>query len=195
MRVVAGSLRGRAIRAPKGDATRPTSDRVRESLFAVLGDLTGVRVLDLYAGSGALAIEAISRGAASAVCVEHDRSAAAIVRANLSALGLEDRVILLSRRVRESAPEIAARGPFELVLVDPPYADVSSGALLREIGPLLAKTPSPLTPSGLLVLEHATRDEPPSLPLLALEETRRWGDTSATFYRSPGSDGAQNEAR
>ena len=110
MRIVAGTLKSRALRAPKGDATRPTTDRVRESLFAVLGDLDGVRVLDLYSGSGALAIEALSRGATSAVCVEQNRQALDAIKDNRDSLGLKDRLTIVARRVGP-AREIAVASP------------------------------------------------------------------------------------
>src|SRR5258708_5287889 len=107
MRVVAGALRSRPLRAPKGDVTRPTSDRVRESLFAVIGDVTGLAVLDLYAGSGALAIEALSRGAERAVCVEVDRAALAAIAENVHALGLGDRLRVVARRVAGAHKQLA----------------------------------------------------------------------------------------
>jgi 16S rRNA (guanine966-N2)-methyltransferase len=180
MRVVAGSLRSRTLRAPKGDATRPTTDRVRESLFAVLGDVTGLRVLDLYAGSGALAIEALSRGAASAVCVESARPAIEAIEANRDALGLRDRLVIVGRRI-----DVAARGlvgPFDLVFADPPWADVPTGRLARDLDALTA-IGSILDEDALVVIEHAARDAPPLLARLILDETRRWGDTAASFYR------------
>jgi 16S rRNA (guanine966-N2)-methyltransferase len=184
VRVVAGALKSRALKAPRGDATRPTSDRVRESLFAVLGDVAGVNVLDLYAGSGALAIEALSRGAARAVCVETARPAIMVIRDNVTSLGLEKRLTLVTRRVEECAPLLVAHAPFELVLVDPPYADVPSGALARALGPLLANRSELLGPDALVVLEHAARDPAPVLPGLVHEDDRRWGDTAAAFYRA-----------
>jgi 16S rRNA (guanine966-N2)-methyltransferase len=192
VRVVAGSLRGRTLRAPKGDTTRPTSDRVRESLFAILGDLDGLRVLDLYAGSGALAIEAISRGAASATCVESNRAAIAAITENVEVLGLRDRVSIVTRRLGDAKRVLGERGPFDLVLVDPPYADVTSGALERELRGILGQETKIVAAGALLVLEHAARDAPPSLAPLTLESTRRWGDTAATFYRAP-SAGADAE--
>ena len=184
MRVVAGALKSRALKAPKGDATRPTSDRVRESLFAVLGDVSGIVVLDLYAGSGALAIEALSRGAARAVCVETARAALAVIRDNVAALGLQARVQVVARKVDESAASLAPHGPFELVLIDPPYADVPSGALARELSPLLARRDELFADDALVVVEHAARDAAPVLPGLVHEDDRRWGDTAAAFYRA-----------
>jgi 16S rRNA (guanine966-N2)-methyltransferase len=176
VRVVAGALKSRALKAPKGDATRPTSDRVRESLFAVLGDVSGIAVLDLYAGSGALAIEAISRGATRAVCVEMARPALAIIRDNVASLDLQSRVTVVARRVEECAPQLAPHGPFDLVLADPPYADVPSGDLARDLAPLIAR-------GAELFVEDAARDAAPVLAGLVHEDDRRWGDTAAAFYR------------
>jgi len=180
MRVVAGSLRGRTLRAPKGDSTRPTSDRVRESLFAMLGDLHDVRVLDLYAGTGAMAIEAISRGAASATCVESNRAALAAISDNVKSLALEARMSVLPRRVSDAKRALLDLEPFDLVFADPPYADVTSGALARDLRPIAGHV---LSSDGLFVLEHSARDEAPALEGLTLESTRKWGDTAATFYR------------
>lgn len=181
MRVVAGSLKSRALRAPKGSATRPTSDRVRESLFAVLGDLDGIKVLDLYSGSGALAIEALSRGAASAVCVEHHRGAQAIISENRDALGLKARLELLPRRVADAGKALVGHGPFALILADPPWADVPEAA--KDIAALLDPTLGLVDEDTLVVIEHAARDAAPKLPGTAFDETRRWGDTAASFYR------------
>ncbi len=181
MRVVAGRLRSRAIDAPKGGATRPTSDRVRESLFAVLGDVTGARVLDLYAGSGALAIEALSRGAARAVLVEVARPALAAIGKNLAALGLVEVARVVQRRVGQAASAVMAEAPFDLVLIDPPYADLPSGALARELATLLAE-PGLLASDARVVVEHAARDAAPALAGLALVDERRWGDSRVAFY-------------
>jgi len=176
MRVVAGSLKSRALRAPKGSATRPTTDRVRESLFAVLGDLEGVRVLDLYSGSGALAIEALSRGAACAVCVEHNRQALDAIRENRDSLGLADRLTIVPRRASESLKQLT--GKFDLVLADPPWADLASA--VTDLAALIGS--GLLEKEALIVLEHASRDEAPTLPA-TFDETRVWGDTAASFYR------------
>ncbi len=122
MRVIAGEYRGRRLKVPPGVRTRPTADRVRESLFSILGDIAGLRVLDLFAGSGALGIEALSRGAASAVFVERDRAAAALVQANLDALGLADR----GRVVRLDVLRwLEAGSPVDVAFADPPYSFAS----------------------------------------------------------------------
>ena len=187
MRVIAGTLRGRVLRAPRGDETRPTSDRVRESLFAILGDLAGARVLDLYAGTGALAIEAISRGAARATCVESGRHALTALRANLEDLGLRAEVTVVARRVAESLKSLAGSGEstaeaaFTLVFADPPYAMVPGGELARDVRALLA---SPIVArDARLVVEHATRDAAPILAGWIEDDARRWGDTAVSFQR------------
>ena len=191
MRVIAGSLRSRPLRAPKGDATRPTSDRVRESLFAIVGDVRGLRVLDLYAGSGALAIEALSRGAAGAVCVESSRRALDVIAENIASLGLGGSVRVIARRVGDAAKMLAPLGPFDLVLIDPPYADVPSGALARELRSIVDAAPLGriFAEGALVVVEHASRDEAPKLPGLTHASTRAWGDTAASFYDVPMLDG------
>jgi len=183
MRITGGEMRSRHLKAPAGESTRPTSDRVREALFGILaarGAVEGARVLDLYAGSGALALEALSRGAARAVLVERGRPALEAIRANVEALGLGARAKVVAGPVERAAPRLSAEGPFDLVLVDPPYADVPRGAVGRALEPLLAG--GALSAGALLVLEHAHADAPPPLAGLSAEETRRYGDTALTFY-------------
>jgi 16S rRNA (guanine966-N2)-methyltransferase len=130
MRIVAGEFRGRRLVAPPGTGTRPTSDRVRESLFSILGSVDGDVVLDLFAGTGALGIEALSRGAASAVAVERDRNAVRAIRTNAEALALGDRLRVVPRGWREALrAEAEAGSRFDLVLIDPPYdllADITA---------------------------------------------------------------------
>ena len=181
LRVVGGRLGGRRLRTVPGIDTRPTSDRVREALFGMLGErVEGTRVLDLFAGTGALAIEALSRGAASAVVVEQAAPAVAVIRANLDTLDLDETV-----KVRRTRAETYLRtqrdGPFDLVLLDPPYAapvGLVAGLLGR-----LARTA--LAPGAVVVVEAAARAEaPPWPPGLAPEPPRRYGDTAvhiATF--------------
>jgi 16S rRNA (guanine966-N2)-methyltransferase len=152
---------------------------VRESLFAVLGDLDGVRVLDLYSGSGALGIEALSRGAASAVCVEHNRQALDAIKDNRDSLGLQAQLTIVPRRVEDALKHLT--GPFDLVLADPPWADLARAG--RELA-LLLVAPGLVESEGLIVVEHSSRDQPPKLPA-TFEETRVWGDTAASFYRAP----------
>ena len=147
MRVVAGSARGRRISAPPGSDTRPTTDRVREAVFNALGSLgavDGAVVVDLFAGSGALGIEALSRGAASAHFVEADRRAADVIEHNLDALDLAARAVVVRRPVDAALPDLPA--PLDLVLADPPYAWDGWADLLAALGPKLAE-------DGLVVAE------------------------------------------
>jgi 16S rRNA (guanine966-N2)-methyltransferase len=172
VRVVAGRFGGRRLRAPAGRGTRPTSDGVREALFATLGPLDGARVIDLFAGSGALAIEALSRGAASAVLVERDRRAAASARANLDALGLEEpEARLVVATARAALRNASARAEtYDLVLLDPPYRHAP--ALGRELSEALR----PLLADGARVVSESDRRAPLELDL-ALAHERRYGDT------------------
>lgn len=136
MRIIAGELRGRKLAAPKGDATRPTADRARETLFAMLtsrlGDFEGLQVADLFAGSGALGLEALSRGAAHCLFVENDRAALDVIRANITALGVQAKTHVEAGSVTQLR---AANRPLDLILADPPYhsgaGEVALDRLLR----------------------------------------------------------------
>jgi 16S rRNA (guanine966-N2)-methyltransferase len=191
MRVIAGSLRGRRFTAPRGRGTRPTPDRVREALFSALGSVVGMTVLDLYAGSGALAIEALSRGADRAVLVERAAPALRTLGRTLVDFGLAERSQLLALNVERAASALASRGPYDLVLADPPYAD--QGAI-PAIDRLLARD-GMVTPSACLVVEHAGRDEPPQLAHAELLRCRRYGDTAVSFYDVRSSDGPTPSAQ
>jgi 16S rRNA (guanine966-N2)-methyltransferase len=185
MRITGGTHRSRSLVAPRGQATRPTSDRVREALFAILGaeePLAGARVLDLYAGTGALALEALSRGAALAVMVERGREALDAIRSNVAALGVTGAARVVGVPVERAAKAIRGAGGsgFNLVFVDPPYADVPSGDAARAIGAIVG---AGLVADGArLVLEHGKNDEAPAMEGLALQHTRRYGDTCLSFY-------------
>jgi 16S rRNA (guanine(966)-N(2))-methyltransferase RsmD len=182
MRVIAGRLGGRELRAPKGTATRPTTDRVREALFSVLGDVTGARVLDLYAGSGALGIEALSRGAASAVFVESHAPALAALRGNIARLDLASSTTVLALRVERAGTALRTRAPFDLVLCDPPWAELD--ACIRAVSRLLE--PALLAADARVVIEHPTRSEVEmgGAPALAFASRRTWGDTSVSIFAS-----------
>ncbi len=176
MRVIAGTLGGRRLKAPRGRGTRPTSDRVREALFSMLGDIDGARALDLFAGTGALGIEALSRGAARAVFVERDARAAAVLRENLGALGLTAERAELRRADALAALRTAAERDelYDLVLIDPPYGDAVR--LGQKLPALLAPV---LAPGGRVVAE-SDRRAPLGLELPIATE-RRYGDTSITI--------------
>jgi 16S rRNA (guanine966-N2)-methyltransferase len=181
MRVIAGRLGGRRLAAPRGMATRPTSDRVREALFSALGDLAGAAVLDLYAGTGALGIEALSRGAARATFVESGRQALAALRQNLAALGLEGAARVVALPVERAVTTLPAEA-YDLVLADPPYAAI--GAVPRVIEALLRA--GALAPDGRVVVEHAARDAAPPVAGLVARPTRTYGDTALTLYDAGG---------
>ena len=172
MRVVAGRFGGRRLQVPPGTDVRPTSDRVREALFSTLGPLDDARVLDLFAGSGALAIEALSRGAQSARLVEQDRRAAAVIERNLEALGLTAPVAVLEVRPATAALRSALTrcDAYDLVLLDPPYRQAP------ELGPDLAVALTPLLAGGARVVTESDRRAPLDLPL-PLTHERRYGDT------------------
>ena len=181
MRVVAGSLRGRIVKAVPGTGTRPTSDRVREAMFASLGgEIEGARVLDLFAGSGALGIEALSRGAAWASFVESDRAAAGVIRSNLAQLGLAGLGRVHQARA-EALVSKACREPFDLAFLDPPYA-TPLGFTSALLDRLLRR--GWLREGALVVLEGSARREGPSWPEgLTLLWSRRYGDTALHFAR------------
>jgi len=174
VRVIAGEMRGRKLSAPNGAGTRPTADRVREALFSMLGDVSGARVLDLYAGSGALAIEALSRGAAEAVLVDSSREAVETINRNLSSLDLE---AVVHRRDASSWFASGPVGnPYDLVFADPPYdSAVAAGPLLAE------RLPPILCPEAVIVTESDKR-APLELPFELLRE-RTYGDTRIAIHR------------
>lgn len=174
MRIVAGRYGGRRLTAPPGDATRPTSDRVREALFQRLGPLDGQHVLDLFAGSGALALEALSRGAAHATLVDSAPAAIKAIRANIAALALDAEQSDVRRQdVRAFLRSArAARHEYDLVLLDPPYR--LAAELGRELSPLIAA----VLASGGRVVSESDRRNPLDLdPDLLLTDERRYGDT------------------
>jgi len=181
MRIVAGTARGRTLKGPKGPGLRPTADRVRESVFNILGQwLDGQAVLDLYAGTGALALEALSRGAARAVLVDSGREAQRLCRENADELGLGDRVQILAAPVDERTLSRAGEsGPFDLVFADPPYAARTPA----QVAALVARS-GVLKEGGVLVVEHDRRVEAPEAHEgLVRTDSRRFGDTSVSFYR------------
>jgi 16S rRNA (guanine966-N2)-methyltransferase len=178
VRIIAGAWRGRKLVAPKGDATRPTADRMRETLFSMLtsrlGSFEGLQVADLFAGSGALGLEALSRGAATCLFVEQDRAAVEAIRANITALGARDQ----ARVETGSATQLrAATAPLDLILVDPPYhsgaGEVALDRLLR-LGWIGAQT--------WISLETAFNEDP-KINGLAIEAERRVGKSKLSLLR------------
>ena len=177
MRIVAGLYGGRKLIAPPGSETRPTSDRVREALFSVLGpSIQGTRVLDLYAGSGALGLEALSRGAAQAVFVDRSRKAIAAIRANLDALGIDAEVRPIEARAALRAAS-ARHEAYDLVFLDPPYSSAA-----RVGAELSTRLPDVLAPGATVVCESARR-QPLALDL-PLRDERRYGDTLIRIHDS-----------
>ena len=170
MRIIAGSRRGHRIAAPRGRETRPTSDRVRESAFNLIGPVDGADVLDLFAGSGAMGLEALSRGAASCVLVEADCEACRVINANLDRLRL-NATVLCQDVARAIGTE---RRQYDLVLCDPPY-DFDHARLAPGLGRLVA-------PEGLLVYESSGRDEPPEVLGLSVRTSRRYGSARLTLF-------------
>jgi len=174
VRIVGGARKGARIFAPKGASTRPTSDRVREAIFAILGSVEGAHVLDLFAGSGALGLEALSRGAESATFVESEPTAVKAIERNLEKLGLEGRI------VRSDVARYIARTNerYGVVFVDPPYEMVES---LRM--PLAEHLPRVLAEGGCVVYESAAGADP-ELPL-PVRSKRRHGSTQLTVFDAP----------
>jgi 16S rRNA (guanine966-N2)-methyltransferase len=178
MRIVAGSRKGARIFAPKGRETRPTGDRAREAAFTLIGPVEGARVLDLYAGSGAMGLEALSRGAAHATFVERDRAAAETILRNLDKLRLDRASVLRDDAPRVLAAEARAGKRYDLVLIDPPYR------MLAGVLPTLsAYLPSVVEPDGLVVVESDAREEP-DLPL-PKRTSRRYGSARITVFDGP----------
>ena len=182
MRVVAGQLRSRKLCAPAGALTRPTHDRVKEALFSVLGDIRDTNVADLYAGTGALGIEALSRGARHACFVERAKAALECLRRNLQSLQLTDQSTVLARPVESSGPELLRLGPFDLMFCDPPWTNLEQ--VIAHLSHSFAHRW--LHPEGILVLEHPAKADPDRMAIsnLIAIDGRSWGDTAVTFYRA-----------
>jgi 16S rRNA (guanine966-N2)-methyltransferase len=176
--VIAGVAKGRRLVAPKGERTRPTADRVKESWFSSLQPvLGGAHVLDLYAGSGALGLEALSRGAAAVAFVEKDRKALAALRANLAAVDLPGATVV-ARDVQQVLSEDLGDAPFDVVVADPPYA-IDEAELTRVLATLVRH----LADGAVVTLERGRREPAPSWPAeLVAEDPRRYGDT--TLHRA-----------
>jgi len=188
--VIAGEAGGRRLAVPDGRETRPTSDRAREGLFAtissIVGPLAGARVLDLYAGSGAVGLEALSRGAEHVLLVEHGARAARVIRQNIEAIGLPGAAVIADRVER-----VLARGPsegqYDVVFADPPYA-LADAAVTRVLA-LLAEQ-GWLAPGALVVVERATRSGPPGWPDgFVPDRARRYGEATFWYGLVPGTAG------
>lgn len=183
MRVIGGSARGRQLATFYGQGIRPTPDRVREALFSILfsrrGVLAGCSILDLYAGSGALGIEALSRGADHARFIDSSRQAIATISENLERCGFSTKAAVILQDVRKALSGIAAQGPFDLIFADPPYGQEHVPGLLEEVSRL-----NLLAPNGILVVETAERDRVPELAgQLQRFDQRRYGMTMLHFFQ------------
>jgi 16S rRNA (guanine966-N2)-methyltransferase len=181
MRVIGGKARGRRLKVPKGQAVRPTSDRVKEALFNILShDLSGIKLLDLFAGTGNVSIEAISRGAAEAILIDSSDKSGKVIRENLSRVGFTDRASVRIVPVSRALRSLARQGEsFDMIFLDPPYqrnwvnaclAAIARGNLLRE--------------SGTVVVEHSAREQPNAeYRSLILKDQRNYGDTWLSFFK------------
>jgi len=186
LRVTGGSLSGRRFRVPQG-AVRPTSDRVREALFGRLGDLGGLRVLDLYAGSGALGIEALSRGAARVTFVEQAAATLRVLRENLASLGIESLAAVVAGDVPMAVRRLGRAGErFDLVLVDPPYASEEPA---RAFEALVGS--ATLSAGAMVVLERDRRHPSPGVTGLSALDERRYGDTVLARFLAEPIEGAE----
>ena len=175
LRIIAGSLKGRRLQTPDWDGLRPTSDRLRETLFNVLArDIEGARVIDAYAGTGAVGIEALSRGASHVTFIEQDARAVRLIETNLRRCGVKERYAIIRAGFAGAARQLASQ--FQIVFLDPPYGAADLAEALTAAAPLIAA-------GSLLVLEHATRDPAPDSHV-TLRRTRELtqGDSALAFY-------------
>jgi 16S rRNA (guanine966-N2)-methyltransferase len=178
VRIIAGERKGHTIFAPRGRETRPTSDRVRENVFNIVAPwVEGARVLDLYAGSGAMGLEALSRGAGAAVFVESDPEAVRAIERNLDKLGLTGARVVRHDVVMGLGQEVGAGRKYDLVLADPPYS-------MTDYQPLFRYLPGVLAEDGLLVFETAAKTEP-EVPGLVVRTSRKYGSTRVTVFEHP----------
>jgi 16S rRNA (guanine966-N2)-methyltransferase len=178
LKITGGRLRGRPIQAPPGLATRPSASRLRQALFNILGpSVAGARVADLFAGSGCLGCEALSRGAAGCLFVEREPAACRLLQANLAALGLAGAGRVVKGDALAAHPALIKGAPYDLILADPPYERGMVAGVLANVveGRLLA-------PEGRLVIEHSPRERPQPLQGLALLQTRAYGQSELSFF-------------
>lgn len=176
MRIIAGIHKGRTLKAPKWDGLRPTSDKLRETLFNILQmRIDGARVLDVFSGTGAVALEALSRGAAAATCVESDRRAAGLIAENAALCREQERCVIIRDVASRALQQPVPGGPFDIIVLDPPYDYAALASVVAEAATQLAG-------GGIVVLEHATRVKPPQPAGVTLTRTVTSGDSALTFY-------------
>lgn len=178
MRIIAGSARGRTFEAPKGQDTRPTLDRVRENMFNILQmKVRGATVLDLFSGSGAMAFEAISRGAEQAVLVDCDRAANAVQRQNASKLRMDERCRILLSDWQAAVHQLRAAGEtFQVIFLDPPYAMHDMTPVMEALRPLMAE-------DAVILLEHEAAVFPSTPDGFELYDSRKYGIAGVSFFR------------
>ena len=190
MRIISGTARGRTIVAPAGERTRPTQDKVRESLFNIIRwDVMDARVLDLFAGTGALSLESLSRGAKRAVLIDTDRAACEAIKKNIAACRMEDRARLLARDYRQAMDQLAREGEkFDVVFLDPPYRMENTGEMCAEL-----YDKGLLADAFLLVVEHKRGLAPLVDERFEAFDQRNYGDTQITLVRSAARAQAETE--
>ncbi|MDD3919890.1 MAG: 16S rRNA (guanine(966)-N(2))-methyltransferase RsmD [Eubacteriales bacterium] len=180
MRIIAGAAKGRQLLTPAGSNTRPTLDRVRESLFGILQfRLDGIRVLDLFAGSGSLGLEALSRGASYAVFNDHDRNCCNILRKNIHTLGFQDRAEVLQREASAAIIHVSTLAPFDIAFLDPPYA---AGAQ-KEAEALFVS--GCIADNGMVIIEHDWNKPPIDVPnVMYCADRRKYRETGISFFKA-----------
>ncbi|MCL5291081.1 MAG: 16S rRNA (guanine(966)-N(2))-methyltransferase RsmD [Actinobacteria bacterium] len=183
MRIIAGTAKGRRLKTPKGRTIRPTSDRVREAIFNIVGpDVVGARVLDLYAGTGAFGIEALSRGAAEVIFMDDAREAVALIDVNLRLTGLVDGGRIIKVKIEKGLDRLAKEPTsLNLIFLDPPYR--ISVSALRDICEKAARL---LAAGGLMIVEHSTKLVAPDIDGMTATASKKYGDTTVTIYSKRG---------
>ena len=174
IRLIAGTLGGRFIEAPDTTRTHPMSERIRGSLFNILGDVTDKTVLDAFAGTGSIGLEALSRGAKSAVFIERDRVAQKVLAENIEKLNIQDKTKLIKSSIA-AWDDTSADQKFDLIFADPPYHDVQFSTVSRLF--------THLNPNGLMVLSHPGRESVPTVNGVVVVDNRSYGDAALAFYR------------
>lgn len=178
MRIIAGEFKRRTLNAPKWDGLRPTSDKLRETLFNIIAArVPDARVLDVFAGTGAIGLESLSRGAARVVFVESDRRAAALIAENAELCAVRDRCVIIRDAAERALQKPIAGDPFDLIILDPPYD-------FEPLAPVVGATAPHLASNGLIVLEHARRLTVPEVPGLRPVRTVPSGDSALTFFEA-----------
>lgn len=177
MKIIAGRYGGRILVQPKTPATRPMSDKVREALFNIIGPVSGLKVLDAYAGSGAVGLEALSRGAAEVTLIEQARAALQSIKTNQTVLQIGSELIVIGSSVERAIPKLEG-SEFDVIVADPPYGQIEA-MVLDQLGQLLAS-------SGTLIASHSSRIPAPTLESMERLDTRLYGDSALSFYKGSG---------